>query len=104
KPVTARFRKKCPERPPKLRELVIVGWAGVAPPESGIRVIETCSSCGLLHYSCFDNSLRLINESQWDGTDFFMVWPLPRFIFVTDRVKKTIEEKGWRGARFIAIE
>jgi hypothetical protein len=25
---------------------------------------------------------------QWDGSDIFIVWPLPKFIFITDRVRQ----------------
>jgi hypothetical protein len=102
KPVLSHPGRNSSRTIPKLWELVIVGWAGIAPPESGIKLIESCSGCGLLRYSCFDDPEKLINESKWDGSDFFIVWPLPRFIFVTDRVKKAIEEKGLRGGRFIA--
>jgi hypothetical protein len=30
----------------------------------------------------------------WDGSDFFMVWPLPRFIFVTEKAKNVVERAG----------
>jgi hypothetical protein len=84
-------------RTPTLWEVVITGWAGMAPPESGIRLIESCPDCGLKGYSCFTDPSRLIDESQWDGSDFFMVWPLPRFIFVTDRVARFINDNKLRG-------
>ncbi|MGB9619005.1 MAG: double-CXXCG motif protein [Armatimonadota bacterium] len=96
KPVKARF-KRTTETPPRLWELVVTGWAGVAPPESGIRLVEKCEGCGYLKYSDCDDPERLIDPSQWDGSDFFIVWPLPKFIFVTDRVAKLIRENRLTG-------
>ena len=75
----------------------MTGWGGVAPPESGIRLVEKCEGCGYLRYSGCENSERLIDVSQWDGSDFFIVWPLTGFIMVTDRVAKLIQENRLRG-------
>ena len=33
-----------------------------------------------------------------------MVWPLPRFIFITDRVRQLIEAHGLTGCRFVMPE
>jgi hypothetical protein len=82
---------------PTLWELVVTGWAGMAPPESGIELIQSCPHCGLKSYSCFTDPTRLIVETQWDGSDFFMVWPMPGFIFMTDRVAKFIRDRKLRG-------
>jgi len=89
---------------PTLWELVVTGWGGIAPPESGIRLDESCPACGLLHYTSFDNPALLIDEKQWDGSDFFIVWPLPGFIFVTDRVARFIRKHKLTGARLQASE
>ena len=83
---------------PTLWELVVTGWAGMAPPESGVRLIESCPACGLKGYSCFTDPSRLIDESQWDGSDFFIVWPLPNFIFVSARVARFIRRSRLLGA------
>ena len=97
KPVKAKF-KKTDDKPPELWELVVTGWAGMAPLESGIKLIKHCSACGSLKYSGCTNPEKLIVPSQWDGSDFFMVWPLPRFIFVTERVAGIIRENKLTGA------
>ena len=99
KPVKARYNG-LKQTPPRLWELVVTGWAGIAPSESGIKIIESecCQSCGYLGYSGCLHSDKLIEESQWDGSDFFMVWPLPRFIFITDRVAEVIYREHITGA------
>ncbi len=98
KPVTARY-KKSTEVPPKLRELVLTGWAGMANPASGIRLDSTksCPVCGLLHYTNLARPEYLIDAAQWDGSDFFMVWPLPKFVFVSDKVVQIIREQHLTG-------
>lgn len=89
---------------PTVWELVVTGWGGVAPPESGVRLAESCPTCGHLVYTSFENPSLLIDEEQWDGSDFFIVWPLPRFIFVTDRVARFIRKHKLTGVRLQAPE
>jgi hypothetical protein len=97
KPVKSRY-KKAVHTPPRLWELVVTGWAGMAPPESGVRLIRSCPSCKLNTYSEYQSPDKLIDESQWDGSDFFMVWPLPLYFFITDRVAETIRRQHFSGA------
>lgn len=89
---------------PQLWEMIITGWAGMAPPESGIKLIMSCNTCGMLRYSGLTNPSALINSSQWDGSDFFIVWPMPAFIFVPQKVKDFVEEKRLTGCQFIPVE
>ncbi|MCE1248189.1 MAG: hypothetical protein LWY06_16235 [Firmicutes bacterium] len=95
-----------PERLPILWEVVITGWAGLAPLDSGVNLSESrsCSECGYLSYSMFTNPAKLILESQWDKSDFFIVWPLPKFIFVTERVVKLFEQLKLKGTDFIPVD
>ena len=79
-------------------ELMPIGWGGLAPSESGIELIEYCEVCRYTQYSALTNPSRLIDQKQWDGSDFFIVWPLPRFIFVSPRVREVIEEANLTGA------
>jgi hypothetical protein len=96
KPVKAKFRRGGGD-PPRLWELVATGWGGMAPCESGIRLIERCAACGLHVYSAWNNPENLIDYSQWDGSDFFIVWPLPGFTFVTERVARVIRDNKLSG-------
>lgn len=96
RPVKARYRRG-EEEPPRLWELVVTGLAGMAPPESGIKLIEHCSGCNLSYYSSCTDSSRLIDGSKWDGSDFFTVWPLGKYIFVAERVTRMIREGGLTG-------
>src|SRR5207249_10616975 len=63
KPVKARFKDNAAGPPPKLWELVVTGWGGLAPPESGIELIYRCDACGKLKYSGLSNPEKLIDES-----------------------------------------
>ena len=87
----------------RLHEIVITGWGGMAPPSSGIRLIENCESCGHKVYSIYNNPSLIFDQSKWDGSDLFMVWPLPRYIFVSDRVRRSIDAAGFMGAKFYKL-
>ena len=97
KPVKAKFKRAANDDPPRLWELIVTGWAGMASPESGVELTKQCRECGLLRYSRCTNPGRLIDISQWDGSDFFMVWPLTRFVFVTDRVAAVVRKNKLSG-------
>ena len=101
RPVRARFKRSMDREPPRLWELVVTGWAGMASPKSGIHVVKRCDACGLVNYSAGNNPNpgSLIDMSQWDGSDIFMVWPLPRHIFVTGRLAQLLHDHRLTGAR-----
>jgi hypothetical protein len=88
-------------QPPRLWEFVVTGWAGEAADESGIRLTEYCEGCKSLTYSAATRPERLIEEAQWDGSDFFIVWPLPKFIFVTERVAELIRAERYTGCQLV---
>jgi hypothetical protein len=98
KPVKARFKRPSEHEPPRLWELIVTGWAGMASGESGIRLLERCEGCGHTVYSGIKNLGAVIDASKWDGSDFFIVWPLPKFIFVTERVAQVIRHSRLTGA------
>jgi len=102
KPVKASFTKKSDQQPPKLWEVVVTGWGGIAPEESGVKLTYVCEGCGYCKYTGYSHPEKLIDEKQWDGSDFFMVWPMPNFIFVSDRVATAIDQEGFSGVQLIA--
>lgn len=87
----------------RLHELVVTGWGGMATASSGIRLIESCEVCKHRVYSEIVNPSLLMDEAQWDGCDFFIIWPLPRYIFVTDRVRQAVLDAGITGGSFRKI-
>ena len=99
RPVTARFERSA-ECPPTLWELILTGWGGVASPASGLQLdaAKSCSVCGHLVYSGLTNPDLLIGRNTWDGSDLFMVWPAPKFVFVTERVVNMLLEHRLSGA------
>lgn len=84
-----RVKKGQPVTIPRLWELVITGKGGDAHPDSGIRLIYACEACGLTEYSSYQNGI-IVDEREWDGSDFFTVTGYPRLILVTERVKDLI--------------
>jgi len=57
---------------PKVWELEVQGRGGNAHPDSGIRLLYVCPECGYNVYSSFQNGI-IVDESQWDGSDFFTI-------------------------------
>jgi hypothetical protein len=86
----------------QLWELVITGLAGMAPSVSGIRLLERCEDCGRQVYSGFTNPEGLVDSEHWDGSDFFLVWPLPH-VFVTSRAAELIRTCAFSGVDVIEI-
>ena len=82
---------------PTLWELMPTGWGGVAPKESGMHVVGIRPSDGLRTYSKYTDPSKLIDENQWDGSDFFIVWPIPFHIFVSDKVAQFIKNEKLTG-------
>jgi hypothetical protein len=86
------------------RELVVTGFAGMAGPKSGIRLKYHCEACGHKVYKAWKNPSDLIDEKTYDGGDFFTIWPLPVYIFVTERAKAAMEKNDITGVAFIPLE
>lgn len=74
---------------PPLWELLIQGKGGDAAPESGIYPLYEIEDSGRFSYSSFRNGI-IVDEANWDGSDFFTVNGYPKFILVTERVKEFI--------------
>src|SRR5437899_3852148 len=68
-------------------ELRITGRAGIAPASSGVHVLKECPVCKRRVFSGFTHPGELFSPEQWDGSDFFTIWPLPRYVMITDRVR-----------------
>jgi len=74
---------------PPLWELLIAGKGGDADPESGIHIIDQIEDRGISLYSSFRNGI-IVDETNWDGSDFFIVNGYPKYILVTEQVKEFI--------------
>jgi hypothetical protein len=93
-PATVRFRDGAISH--EYREFIVTGWAGIARSESGVKVREDCPACHWKNYTAINDPEKLVDWSQWTGEDFFMVWPLPHFCLVTERVANWFKAKKSR--------
>ena len=85
-----------------LWELVVTGNAGRAHPDSGIYVKEHCEYCGSTVYSPIKKGVGIIvDETRWDGSDFFTIDEYWKYVLVTEKVKKIIEENNLEGVRMV---
>jgi hypothetical protein len=96
KPVTIARRHRAVEWNPTLREVIVTGWGGLASEKAGCRVVYSCPGCKHTVYK-IDDGAKLIDPDQWDGSDFFMVWPLPKYIFVSERAAEAIRANRLTG-------
>ena len=87
-------------------EIVTTGWGGVAPSESGIHLDESrsCAICGYLRYTPCTDARHVIDPKAWDGSDLFMVWPLPVFKFISSRLCEILRREELTGVRLTPSE
>jgi len=86
KPALVRFRDGSTSD--EYHEFVVTGWAGMASPESGIKLLESCPACEWKKYSAITDFDKVIDWSQWTGDDFFIVWPMGWRLLCTERVAR----------------
>jgi len=75
-------------------EFIVTGWAGVVRPESGMRLLESCSACPWKNYGPISDFDQVIDWNQWTGEDFFFVWPLAGHMLCTQRAAKWLGSSG----------
>ncbi len=85
---------------PVLNEIVVTGKGGDSDPNSGIKIIYRCPVCHMTVYSSYRNGI-IVDESNWDGSDFFTVSGYPKYILVTEKVKNIIIESGFTNCALI---
>jgi hypothetical protein len=82
-------------------ELIVTGWGGIADERSGIREKERCTGCGHIRYTEISDLKHIVNPTTWDGSDIFMVWPMPKYRFVTQRFVEVVRNAGFSGISFV---
>ena len=95
-----RFKNRSAMPPPRLWEILVTGWGGMAREQAGIELVKSCPGCGYRKYS-IAHPTRLVDPDQWDGSDFFMVWPLPAYFFLSDRAASLLKHSGYKGFKLI---
>ncbi|MGA8087633.1 MAG: hypothetical protein WCA10_10020 [Terracidiphilus sp.] len=83
-PASVRFRDGSIST--EYQELIVTGWAGMASPESGLRLTMSCPACHYKEYSPITNYDKVIDWNQWTGDDFFVVHPIEWYKLCTERV------------------
>ncbi|MCB9399415.1 MAG: hypothetical protein H6510_16500 [Acidobacteria bacterium] len=70
-----------------------VGSGGSIAKTSGVFLRKKCEICGFKEHSLALNGIH-IDETQWDGSDFFQIEELPGPTFMSDRAKCILEGGG----------
>lgn len=90
---------------PILWEFRVIGWGGIASPASGIRQIEPrCLDCGYSYWGTLTDKTRLFDEASWDGSDFFIIWPLPLFYFLSEKAMEFIRSHNFTNVSLTPFE
>jgi hypothetical protein len=84
----------------KLWEFVVTGRGGATHSDSGISLIRVCDRCGLKEYSAFENGI-VVDESTYDGSDFFTVEEYPKYILCSGRAKSIMERSRLTNVSFV---
>lgn len=84
-----------------IAELVVTGWGGMADERSGIREVERCPGCGFVRYSGVSDPAHILDPASWDGSDIFIVWPMPMYRFVTERFVQLVRDSAFTGVSFV---
>jgi hypothetical protein len=98
RPIKISYSKPIKARPPDLFELVVTGWGGFAAPAAGVSLLRSCPACGHRVYAIAKPS-RLIDAAAWDGSDLFIVWPLPLYRFASDRLVSILRQERVSGVK-----
>lgn len=81
-------------------ELRVTALAHIATPAAGCEIEWRCRGCNLREYR---PGLRidLAAAEARPTTDFFVVWPLARYVFCSDRAKALLERFDIPAIRFV---
>jgi hypothetical protein len=85
---------------PVLWEMTVTGKGGPVHKASGVIEIERCEACGLACYSAFKHGIQ-VDESTYDGSDFFVVREFPKYVLITSRARAVIERAKLTNVKFI---
>jgi hypothetical protein len=100
RPAVVSYSKRSVEKAPALYELITTGWGGMASNAAGLKVRDTCAACRYRDYTIAEPA-RLIDASCWDGSDLFIVWPLPLYRFASDRLAGILRAEKTTGVKLI---
>jgi hypothetical protein len=99
-PAELSYSERSRGKPPVMYELIVTGWAGMASSAAGLTLANSCPACNHRNYAIAEPS-RLIDPASWDGSDLFIVWPLPLFRFVSDRLANILRDERIAGAKLV---
>ena len=89
-----------PDMVPRLWEFIVTGSAGHAHERSGIVKLGSCDACGLMSYSAYENGIH-VDETRYDGSDFFTVIEYPKHILINRHTKDVIQTGSMTNAEFL---
>ncbi|MBK7140494.1 MAG: hypothetical protein IPH75_00265 [bacterium] len=86
---------------PPLYELIVTGWGGMASPASGVKLVHKCGGCGYTKFSGVKDPAKLIDITQWDESDLFIIWPMPKYYLISPRLKQILKRNHLRQFKLV---
>ena len=100
RPAKISYAKAINVPPPDMFELVVTGWGGFASPAAGVTLVKWCPACAHKILAIEEPS-RLIDPASWDGSDLFIVWPLPGYRFCSSRLASILRQERVSGVAIV---
>jgi hypothetical protein len=72
-------------------------------PQEGMQCTEEHAGKRYRRCSGICNNLPFLEPSEWDGSAFFRVWPIPSDLFVTKKVAKLFQEWKIKDVDFLPL-
>lgn len=104
RPMTLQTKRGALIPEPRYWELVVTGFGGFAPAASGAALTMRCPNCGREEYREPTNPAALAAAEPWDGSDIFLIWPLPKYLIVTDRIVQLFGRECFTGVKFVELK
>ncbi len=81
--------------PPELWRLLVTGWGGFPGEKSNLKLTIISTDRFKLESKYFRPEY-LVDLDQWDGSDFFRVWGIGRYIFISRRLRDFLVRNKWK--------
>lgn len=75
---------------PELFQMVVLGKGGSILPRTKSHIESACVVCGTRTHEPLEEGI-LVDSSQWDGSDVFVMQEFPGYILVTEKIVQLLD-------------
>ena len=74
----------------QFKAVYVTGKGGSIAQTSGVQLVKSCDVCGWREWTLPEHGI-VIDESQWDGSDFFLLEDMGG-VYMTERAAKVLDQ------------